>query len=386
MVAFIVGHGRLLDVLQERIPEKRWRTPMGRSPSEQAAFLAANPVPEGRRGYVFTTEPANWSQASQAGWHVLWCEPGEIPYGTMPLGEKALSHSLQDMARRFWNVDIADRRLVGDIMLGKAADLAACLSITSVTGGVSKTTTSKRTAERAAENGVRTLLVDANQRQSSIRSFFDPMKRMEVNTICDWRQGEKPQKGANPGKLFKVRYDLCFAPPSGMTVEWDHYAEYITQARRVWDLVIVDFDRVSVADFYEPDTAASQLIAPSCKSGDPVLFIVKAGRQTQGDAISLLSRLPELGMPRECVAVKDTIPEGMDSYHRIDYSKWATYLGGEHQTPQAGARIAAGESNWPDPELDHTRELLLDWVMPDAGFDPDRYPLPRQHRRKGLFR
>lgn len=370
MVALIIGDGELLRILKEAVPERSWRTPAGRDAQSQAAFLATHPVPEGRKGWVFTDVAANWTQVSQAGWTVVWCRPGQVPLGAMPMTDAALERSIRDMGERFWHVQIPDRRLVGDILLGHMNDMAVCLSVTSVTGGVGKTTTAKRCAERAAEMGIPTLLIDANRLQSSVRSFFDPMRRMPVRTIADWNEGDRPQEGANPGKKFGVRYDICFAPPTGVDVDWRHYHDYIQKARRLWRLVIVDFDRVSPADFDTGDTAASEIITPLLRTGEPTLFIVKAGRQTQGDALTMLRRMPELGFPRECVGVKDTIPEGMESYHRIDYRRYATWLGAEHQTTQAGELLAEGKSNWPDPELDTVRERVLDWAMPDAGFDP----------------
>lgn len=384
MPVLIIGDGGLLDVLKKHLPEKRWRVPAGASIDQQADFLVRHPVPEGRRGIVLTNAPANWLPAAQAGWEIRWCEASQIPVGASPLPEHYLTGSVADMVRGLWNANVIDKRLVVDVMRNRMRDAAPLLMVTSNTGGVGKTVTCRRLAERAAQQRIPTLLIDGNMRQSSQRSFFDPAKTMSVNTVAGWRPGMKPQAGANPGKRFDVGYDIAFAPPTGMTVDWKHYRDYIEEARKVWRFVILDLDRISADDLNEPDTAAGGIVVPYSSSGDLCLIIVKAGRQTQGDAVNLLSAFPSHGLPKECIGIKDTVPDWIEDYRRLDYSRFGTFLGTEYQSVEAGRRIADGEVNWPDPKLDQVREQVLAWALPDHGFDPSRFA-PEPKRRRGLF-
>ena len=386
MVAVIVGEGGMLDDIKAKVPEKAWKVPAGDNLLQQVRFLAANPVRRDGHGFVFTNVEADWRPVTAAGWRVYWCSPSHEPMGAYMLPPGALQMSLSDFTHRFWGIRIVDKRLVSDVLSGQTQDVGVVMPITSCTGGVGKTVTSRRTSERAAEQGLRTLLVDANMRQSSQRSFFDPNHSMRVNTVFDWTGGE-PFSGVNHGSLFGVKYDIAFAPPTGQIVEWEHYRKFIEQARKQWEFIVVDLDRISVADLDDPTTAAGGIVVPYSRSGDPCLFIVKAGRQTQSDAMMLVSALPRAGMPRECVGIKDTVPPGMSDYTRFDYSAYGTFLGTEHQSDRASALIAEGKSNWSDPDLDLVRENVLAWALPDAGFDPSKYGGGKRGKKKrGLFR
>lgn len=372
MVVFVSGYGQLLAEITRLLPPDTGRPPVGTDPGEQARWLAHHPVPPGRHGAMLTDQPALWQPAQQAGWRVYWCSPDQPPMGTEPLPGKALAMTLGAFIRLFWNVDIADTRIVADVMTGHARRSGSILFVTSCTGGVGKSVTSRRLAERASRE-TPTLLVDGNMLQSSQRSFFDPARTRTLRTIYEWRGGN-PTRGANQGKTLHVPYDVCFAPPPGMTVAWDEYVEYVRAARRAWGFIIVDLDRVSAVDFTRPGTAAHDFLLPLAHEGAHVLFIVKAGVQTQGDAVGLLSALPQTGIDPQQVGVKDTIPEGMRQadWKRIDWTRWATWLGVEFQSREAGMRIAAGESGWSDPGLDRTREKVLEWALPGMGFDPGR--------------
>lgn len=371
MVSLIVGNGPLLTALTSHIPPERWHVPAGAAPVEQAHWLSRQPVPPGKHGFIFTDQPAQWMPVQAAGWRVYWCDASQEPVGTEPLPEAALQRPIADMARRFWGVSIPDRRIVADVMLGHLERTGTVLTVTSNTGGVGKTVTSRRLAERAAQAGLRTLLIDGNMRQSSQRSFFDPMRNKPLHTIYEWRGG-KPFPAANQGRTLGINYDISFAPPTGVTTTWRQYMMYIHEARKWWQLIIVDLDRISAADFDDETTAASSIVLPLAMGGDPCLVIVKAGIQTQGDAMGLLMAMPQAGVPRECVGIKDTIPVGMkqSEYQRFDYSRYGMFLGTEFQSEAASARIAAGQSGWADPGLDHVREAVLAWACPDVGFDP----------------
>ena len=376
----MIGGGNLLSALESKLPERAWKVPCGGGTREQAEFLVSNPPPR-NRGIVFTDQAGEWMRVSQAGWRVYWCEASQVPIGAMPLPDEALDGSIMDLAKRFWGATIVDKRLVGDVMLGRREQMGTLLYVTSMSGGVGKTVTSRRLCERASTQGIPTLLVDGNMLQSSQRSFFDPEHRLDVRSITDWQIGQRPQNGANQGKRFGLQYDISFAPATGDSVPWSRYVEYIQAARKVWAFVVVDLDRISAADLSEPDTAASELLVPSVRSGDLVLFAVKAGRQTQGDAMNVFVTLPSHGLPRECVGIKDCVSVGMSDYTQYDYSRYGTFLGVEHQSNEAGERISRGESNWSDPQLDQVREQVLAWAMPDKGFDPSRFAAAEKKRR-----
>lgn len=383
MVALIIGGGGLLDTLKHSLPERAWRVPYGGGVQEQARFLAEHPVGDGR-GYVFASESANWVPVSQAGWRVYWCRQGQVPVGTMELPPVALEGSVRSMLRSFWGVDVADKRLVGDLLLGRRQHTGTVLYVTSGSGGVGKSTSSRRLCERAAAMGVSSLLVDANPLQSSQRNFFGGRSLLDVRTISDWTPGdERAQHGANQGRRFGVAYDLTFAPETGQSVPWSRYADFIMAARRLWQFVVVDLDRISPVDLDDTGTAAGALVTPSVVSGDLVLVPVKLGMQTQRDAMNLLAAFPRHGLPNECVGVKEVLPIGMEEHAPYDYAPYGTYLGAERQSVEAERRIEQCASNWADMNLDPVRERVLAWALPDRGFDPARY-MPKE-RRKGLW-
>lgn len=381
--AVIYGDNTLLSTLRANVPERRWRIPAGDDFTAQADFLTRHPVPPGAKGIVLTDRSGNWVPVARAGWIVYWCQQGQVPVGAQELPDYLLRRPVTDMIRELWNIQAIDKRLVADLLLDRTRGMAVLLPVTSNTGGVGKTVTCRRLAERAAQQHVRTLLIDGNIRQSSQRSFFDPMRDHPAHTIADWRPGMKPQQGANPGRMFDVAYDISFAPPMGAPVGWDLYRAYIEEARKRWDFVIVDLDRVSADDLNDPDSAAGGLLVPYLNSGETCLVIVKAGRQTQGDAMNLLSAFAARRLPRECIGIKDTVPAGMSDYQQFDYSRYGTFLGVEHQSIETGKRIAAGESNWDDPQLDEVRERILAWALPGHGFDPELYK-PRRKRKGWL--
>lgn len=384
MVALIIGGGDLLDTLKRRLPERAWRVPCGGDAQQQARFLAEHPVGEGR-GWVFASESANWVPASQAGWRIYWCRAGQVPVGTMELPPAALDGSVRSMLKSFWGVDAADKRLVGDLLLGRRQHSGTVLYVTSGSGGVGKSTSSRRLCERAAQMGVSSLLVDANPLQSSQRNFFGGRNLLDVRTISDWTPGdEHAQRGANQGRGFNVGYDLTFAPETGQSVPWEHYAQYIQTARKLWQFVVVDLDRISPLDLDDPSTAAGALVAPGVTGGDLVLVPVKLGMQTQRDAMNLLAAFPRHGLPGECVGIKEVLPIGMSDHRPYDYAPYGTYLGAERQSVDAERRIERCESNWADANLDLVRERVLAWALPDRGFDPKRY-MPKE-KRKGLWR
>lgn len=383
MVALIIGGGELLDTLKRDLPARAWQVPYGSDVQEQARFLAEHPAPDGR-GYVFASESANWVPASRAGWTVYWCRRGQVPVGAVELPSVALEGSIRSMMRAFWGVDVADKRLVGDVLLGRKQRIGTVLYVTSGSGGVGKSTSSRRLCERAAQMGVSSLLVDANPLQSSQRNFFGGRGLLDVRTISDWTPGDgRAQHGANQGRQFGVAYDLTFAPETGQSVPWRHYADYIHAARKIWQFVVVDLDRISPLDLDDASTAAGALVTPSVMSGDLVLVPVKLGMQTQRDAMNLLATFPRRGLPDECVGIKEVLPIGMQEHTDYDYAPYGTYLGAERQSVEAERRIERCESNWADANLDLVRENVLAWALPERGFDPKRY-LPKE-RRTGLW-
>ena len=87
------------------------------------------------------------------------------------MSEQMLRMSVADFARTYWGIQLADKRLVVDILQNKVKETAVLLPITSNTGGVGKTTSSRQLADRASQAGLRVLLIDGNIRQSSQRVF-----------------------------------------------------------------------------------------------------------------------------------------------------------------------------------------------------------------------
>lgn len=384
MIALIYGDSKLLQTLAGHVPQKRWMIPAGADFGSTASFLTRHPVPEDRRGYVLTNQPGNWLPVARAGWTVYWCEQGQTPVGTQPLPSALISQSVTGFVGNFWKLRVVDKRIVGDLLLNRTRMTAPLLPVTSNTGGVGKTVSCRRLAERASEIGVRTLLVDGNMLQSSQRSFFDPRRTHDANTLADWRPGMDIRSAANPGRDYGVAYDIAFAPPAGSPVGWQTYRKYIEEARKQWDFVVLDLDRVSADDLTNREDVAGGLLVPYLQSGETCLIIVKAGVQTQGDSMNLLSAFASMRMPVECIGIKDTVPAGLTDYRPLRYEGYGTFLGTEYQTIETGNLIAAGRSNWPDPNLDYVREQVLAWALPDRGFNPERF-LPQQTKRKGWF-
>lgn len=375
-ISLIIGSGGLLSTVQKalmRAGNTRWRVPTADNIQAQADYLVRHPVPSGFKGIIFTDKTGNWLPIAEAGYIVYWCHTGRIPVGAVGMSEQMLRMSVADFARTYWGVPLVDKRLVVDILRNRMRETAVLLPVTSNTGGVGKTTSSRQLADRAAQAGLRTLLIDGNIRQSSQRSFFDPGQDRQLNTIADWRPGMQAQVGANRGRDLGVPYDICFAPPAGVGVDWPMYREYIQAARRLWDFVVLDLDRISADDLNDSDNIANGLLLPYIQAGDPCLVIVKAGRQTQIDALNLLAAFAEHRLPRELVGIKDTVPVGLDGYKRLDYTRYGTFLGTERQTIEASNHIANGDARWDDPGLAYVRENILNWALPERGFDPDRF-------------
>lgn len=393
MRSVVSGNAPLLAELKKRVPERRWATPAGESYAQLAPFLVAHPVPAEAKGVVFTSTSGDWLKVANAGWTVYWCDPNvPAPYGTQPVEREHADWSMVDLCAEYFHVHVTDKRLVGDIVQGRTNKMGVMLCVTSNTGGVGKTTSSRQLAQRASEMGVSTLLVDGNIRQPSQRSFFDPQHTMSLRTIADWHEGMRmnPRMGATHGaKALHVGYDVAFAPPPGASVTIDHYNRYIAQARRLWQLIVLDLDRVSAADLTDRATMAGGLLVPAVRNGDLALVIVKAGGQTQADATTLLDAFSHLQLPRERIGVKLTIPTDLDgvdhdTFLAFDYSRF-TFLGLEQQTVAAGRHIARLDRHWDDPQLSEARERTLAWALPDAGFTPDRYRA-QSKKHKGWFK
>lgn len=164
MASLIIGHGGILDVLRSKVPEQRWRVPAGEDFAAQADFLTRHPVRPGRQGIVFTNLPGNWMPVADAGWTIYWIDRGQIPIGAQALPEYFMDRSITDFVHEFWRIQTIDKRLVGDIILNRTRQTAPMIIVTSNTGGVGKTVSSRRLCERAREKGLRPLLIDGNMR------------------------------------------------------------------------------------------------------------------------------------------------------------------------------------------------------------------------------
>ena len=146
MASLIIGHGGILDVLRSKVPEQRWRVPAGEDFAAQADFLTRHPVRPGRQGIVFTNLPGNWMPVADAGWTIYWIDRGQIPIGAQALPEYFMDRSITDFVHEFWRIQAIDKRLVGDIILNRTRQTAPMIIVTSNTGGVGKTVSSRRYA------------------------------------------------------------------------------------------------------------------------------------------------------------------------------------------------------------------------------------------------
>lgn len=383
-ISRILGSGKLFKIIAAHVPANKCLIQTGSTNNDKLRYLLKVSDTAGKK-ILFTDYPQNYQPLAKRGWIVYWCAVGRPPIGTTKMSNEILSQPVQNMVKQFWHIDVIDKRLIGDIILGRVEHLAPVLFLTSASGGVGKSTSAQRIADRASAQKIRTLLVDGNMRQSSQRSFFDPLHDKQVNTIAAWSENKSPVVAANHGRDFNVNYDIVFAPPAGVTVPWELYSQYIDRARTKWDFVIVDLDRISPADLTDDTTAGGILLAPHVLSGDSCLFIVKAGMQTQGDAVSVLRAMNGEGFPLECVGIKESVPETISQYPKIGYSKYGTFLGVEKQTANAATHIANGESNWTDSDLDYVREKTLHWVLPEAGFKPENFA-SKPAKKKGWFK
>lgn len=384
-VRLLVGTGGLIGTLKSSVPSKYWQVTDSDSPDAIINALLTNSS-HAKGSSVFVNVSANWSRAQHAGWQIIWCGTRtRPPVGTMPLPRRMQEMALDDFAWRFWRVHVPDRRRVIDVITGRVTSMAPVMYVTGGSGGLSKTVSARRLAERAAAMRIPTLLVDANATQGSQWSYFH--EPVGARTIADWQEGDKPTRGANQGRKFGVAYDLSFAPPSGVQIPWLHYQDYITRARETWGFVVVDLDHITADTIDDPDTAAGALLTPGVKGGDLCQYIIRAGVQTEADGLKVLGPMIDAGMPRENIGIKLIAPEGVhlndtQEYERR-YSKYGIFLGIDTFSSQAAMHLMNGDNNWPDPLLDYTREATLKWAFPDKGFTPERHqPKPQ---RKGLF-
>lgn len=371
MVALVIGSNNLLDTIRKHVPEQSWHPPFGGDEIEQMRMLAQVPAPRSQQKIVLTNVGGNWSSVAQLGWQVLWCEPTSPPVGCVSVLQSFADDTVRDLCARLWRAEAPDMRQVGDLVHGRTHTTATMLQVTGFTGGVGKTTSAWRLALAAAEHGVRTLLVDANRDQSSVRSFFDPGERLQVRTVADWVQGAPAVAGANQGsRLFQVPFDIAFAPSAGQEASWEHYRQFLHEASLVWDFIVVDYDRVSVESMQDDASAGGALLAPLLRAGTATLFVVKAGLQTQGDAARQLRSFDFLGLPNQFCGFKEVIPLGMDerAYRTLNYKPFGVFLGAERMSDMVADEIAQGKTGFSDPQLDDVRDRVLDWVLPDRGF------------------
>ena len=100
---------------------------------------------------MFTNLPGNWMPVADAGWTIYWIDRGQIPIGAQALPEYFMDRSITDFVHEFWRIQTIDKRLVGDIILNRTRQTAPMIIVTSNTGGVGKTVSSRRLCERARE-------------------------------------------------------------------------------------------------------------------------------------------------------------------------------------------------------------------------------------------
>jgi NAD(P)-dependent dehydrogenase (short-subunit alcohol dehydrogenase family) len=384
----LVGGGGLVGLLQGRIPEEKWKLPV-RQDSEHVSDYLVQTSADSEHYVVFTNVQCEWRRVAAAGWKVFWLGDGKPPVGVMGLGSHDAWTVLQ-FAEHFWNVQVNDRRTLSDVIGGHVRPLSPVLFVTGGSGGLGKTTSSKRLGERAGQLGLHAVVIDGNRDQGSLWSFFGAPDG--VNTIADWHGGLLGD-GANRGKdgvgvqHTVLGYDVVFAPPAGSDVTWGDYREFIRKAQSAWDLVVVDLDHVSPDDFTDPETAAGALLAPMVRGGGLVLMVVKAGMQTELDGLRALSAMHGVEMRRENIAIKvyaDHVQIPDEGSYASRLNRYGVFMGVEQADETASVNLASGRSNWSDPNLDLVRERVLQWALPDAGFDPSKFE-PEPDDRRGLF-
>lgn len=351
-----------------------------------------------RQGVVFACCSAPWARVTANGWTVYDCRSADGPLmdGCVRLPRSVLGWTVDRFVRQWWGRSETDPWSDASVELGVLLSdaplgaLGRVLLVTSGSGGVGKSVSARRLAWRAGQVLPHVLLVDGNARQPSQSSFFNPLDKRRFKTVSEWRPGLNPVSSAvTLGRdLHGLPFDVAFAPPRGAApsddVLWQGYAGFLLAARVLYDLIVVDLDHVLYQDLGDGLTAGGGLLVPLLQGGDMVLFIVKAGAQTQLDGLRTLTGLAESGVKRGSVLIKTTVPLGLESWKPFDMGRFGLFMGVEKQDARGEAHIAARDVGWPAPGLDFVRERVLLTVFPHSGFDPALAVEPEADKKRGL--
>lgn len=368
MLMLVLGESGLAGILSDHlrsagVDSRQWGMPHEARGVAAVRLLASFPPPDSS-GVVFTSVRASYVGAVAAGWRLVWCGEGEAPDGVEPMPGMWAGLSVAEMVERLWHVRVVDRRLVADVLAGVTRSVGVVVFVSSATGGVGKSVSSRRLCELAASKGVRALLVDGNQSQDSQRSFFDPAHRLPVRGVADWVEGGVSDCVVG-GKTLKVGYDVAFAPARLVKVDWGVYERFVRAARREYELVVVDLDRMGAPDLGDSGSAAGGLVVPGLLRGDCLLFVVRAGVATARDAMNVLVGLKSCDVDSGLVGVKECCPVGLDDYPKVKWGRLGCFLGVESWSMRAAGCLARGESGWSDAGLDSVRLRVFSWLFPE---------------------
>lgn len=136
---------------------------------------------------------------------------------------------------------------------------------------------------------------------------------------------------------------------------------------------MLDLDRISADDLDDRENIANGLLLPYIQSGDPCLVIVKAGRQTQIDALNLLTALLSIIFRRNSSESRTPFRSDCKVTDDSTIRDTERFSEPEYQTVEASNHIANGDVRWDDPGLAFARENILNWALPDRGFNPERF-------------
>ncbi len=160
MASLIIGHGGILDVLDIEGPRTALEGARRRGFRSPGRLPDKAPVRPGRQGMCSRKPPGNWMPSPmQAG------QSTEIDRGQIPIGAQALPEFHGPKHHGFRPRVLADtdnRQASGRrIILNRTRQTAPMIIVTSNTGGVGKTVSSRRLYERARKKGLRPSLSTA---------------------------------------------------------------------------------------------------------------------------------------------------------------------------------------------------------------------------------
>lgn len=223
-------------------------------------------------------------------------------------------------------------------------------------GGVGKTTTALHLAERAAETGMRVILVDANRGQGDVRKYLraespglpsiynlavtgDPMTALITPDQLNTARGPH---------LPPVHFGVILAPPPTLAdpsvVSATVYAQALAFALANADLVVLD---TQIAEGYDTSGLFDHIIVPSLAQGAWAYGIADSSRPGVENLLERVKAFAAAGVDRSRVLlVMNEIDRFTDKDRQAAEARFAEYstlLGGIGKDPAIEARMNAGE-------------------------------------------